>query len=281
MAEVVLGRYATPQYVGGPTFFGSNAFWAADYGVLGVASSLHHYHLAPIAERDIQAAFGIVRASLNKIDPAERSGIALLKGLLKAVHRGFVEIDIRTHIAGIEFESTGLPGFPEPANDPESEPRVFMALLQIHKQRLSIVSAGNFLVYLVRPTEQKLIFGWDWFSNTQAAGVDFFAPPVYAYSDVPKICSCETEVRPGDLIIATTHILGEIIVLARFDQLVCTTGCDPEAVNHHLMVTLKSIVPEGVIDLEEPHGTTKSFISEWGAAWAITCVEEQDGVDRQ
>jgi hypothetical protein len=273
MAKVILGQYATPEYFEGPTVFESKALWLPNHNIIGVATSFHPYHLAPISELDVQEAFQIVRDELTKYGPGELNSAETLQNVLQAVYRGFAEIDIHGRMANLKFESVNLVNMFEPANDFEAKPLVWIALVQLSGQGLSIASFGDFLVYVVRSTGQELIYGWDWYSGVSAGGVDDFPGlPVTAHLDMPNMYQLETKVLPGDLIIVTTHTLGEVISLAKLDSLMHMTDCNSEAANHHIMNTLKLIIPENKIDLEEPHSTTKSFISKWGAAWAITCV---------
>lgn len=278
MMKVILGRYAAvpgrPLHPKNITVFGSDAFWAPEHGVLGLATSWHHYHLYPISGRDVQVAFDIVRSELGRHDSSEPIGKDFLHGLLHAVHHGFAKIDIRTHIVGLEFESTGLPGLPDPVDDPESAPMVYIALLQFQGRHLSIAGVGNFLVYVVRSAGLELIFGLDWFSGAQAANVDspFGGPHLAAHLKMPKIYSCDVEIKPDDLILAATPTLAEIIALSKLEQFMSKRG-DLESVSAHLMATLKSIVPGSIIDFEEPHKVTKSTIGTWGAAWAVACIE--------
>jgi hypothetical protein len=273
MAEVVLGHYARPQYINGPTYFGSDAFCEPEHGVFGVASSRHHYHLYPISERDVQAALSFVHAAFTQYDVTGLSGTELLQEVLRLVHRNFGEVDINTHIAGIDFGPPSL-AFPEPPDDPASTPLVHIILLQLDERRLSIASVGNFLVYVVRSSGQELIFGWDWFTGVEAGGADFFDPYglcIVGHKDMPEVHLCEAEVRPGDLIVVTTHSMAGVLDGAKLDQLISATRCAPEAVSRRLMSVLESTFP----DFKEPPRTV-SIIDDWGAAWAIACVEELD-----
>lgn len=139
MTKVALRRYALRQ---NGKFFASDAFWDPDHSVLGIASSTHHYDLYPIAERDVQAAFEIVRTALVGQNLVKLSGTELLQGLLEAVHRGFGEINLHAHVTGIEFDR--FRSVAELTNDPEATPRVQIVLLQLAGRRLSIACVGNF-----------------------------------------------------------------------------------------------------------------------------------------
>lgn len=279
MTKVTLGRYALRQ---NGSFFASDALWVPNHGVLGIASSTHHYDLYPIAERDVQAAFDIVRAALVGQNLVELSGTELLRGLLEAIHRGFSGINMHTHVTGIEFDRSR--SVSELINDPEATPRVQIALLQLEGRRLSIACVGNlFLVYRVRSTGQEIIFGWDWLNSLRAViEPDWPGPFILGCLDMPKVYSCEVEVRPGDLIVVATGSLMEAIATARLDRIASAVGCDLKAINRHLMDTLKSIAPEDSLDSTEPWGSTErahksptlSLVRMWGAAWAIACVEE-------
>lgn len=135
----------------------------------------------------------------------------------------------------------------------------------------------------MRPTEQEIIFGWDWLNGLHAViEPDWPGPFILGCLDMPKVYSWEAEVRPGDLIVVTTGSLMETVAMARLDRVVGTVGCDLKAIDHHLMDTLKSIAPEDLPDSIEPWGSTErahksptlSLIRMWGAAWAIAYVEE-------
>jgi hypothetical protein len=269
MTKVALGRYAAVlgrlRHAKDNFVFGADSMWVPDCDVFGVAFSYHHYHLYPISERDVQAAFGVVRAILSGRDPSKPIDVHCLEAVLLAIHNSFVHLDIHAHIAGIEFEPTGLPDMPEPANDPESEPFVHIALLRLHEQRLSIASVGNFPVYVVRSTGHELIFGWDWFSGIYAAGERHFGGArIAASGDIPNINLWEGEIERGDLIVAATPTLPRVIALAKLQDLVSTASCNPRAVDHHLLTTLRSAMSESPTD---------SPIDHWEAAWVIACVQ--------
>ena len=259
MTEVILGRYALPYYTNGPALFGSDSFWEPNAGVVGVATSTHHYDLYPIAERDVQAAFDIVCTTLAK-QTASAAGLELLQSLLRAVHRGFRQIDVQTHIAGLEFHRSQARLLPD--DDPELTPVVQIVLLQLQRRRLFISCVGNFLVYVMHSREQELVFGKDWSSDVSAViAPNWPGPFIAAHQDeMPKIYSWETEVRRGDLIIAATPT-------ARLDQPMKVKRGDAQAVDRFLLTRLKS-------RLEEASTSSKSYFLRWGAAWAITCVEE-------
>jgi hypothetical protein len=283
VVRVALGRYAAipgrhPQMSEDSYVFGSDALWVPEHNTLSVADSWHHYHLYPISERDVQAAFDIVRTGLAEQDPAEPMGTEFLEGLLQMIHRGFVEIDLRSHIAGIEFEPVSIPGLPEPAEDSEAEPLVHIVLLQLQGCHLSIASVGNFLVYVVRPAGCVLAYGVDWYSG-ERVGVSQTAWSwrVAGRLDVPEVRSVEVELEPGGLLIVATPSLAEVIALAEFAQFAQKMGCGPKAASAHLMTTLKSVVPKGAIDFGKPHEATKHLVGMYGAAWAMACVEDQKG----
>jgi hypothetical protein len=259
MTEVILGRYALPFYTNGPCFFGSDAFWEPNAGVFGVATSTHHYDLYPIVERDVQAAFDIVHVALAE-RTAELAGLELLQSLLRAVHRGFSQIDVRTHLVGLEFQRSQV--LPHLADDPESTPVVQIVLLQLQGRRLFIACVGNFLVYVVHSRRQELVFGRDWSSGINAViAPDWPGPFIVAHRDeMPEIYTWDTEVMPGDLIIATTPT-------ARLDQSIDMKRCDAKAADRFLRARLKS-------RLDDASTSSKSYFLRWGAAWAITCVEE-------
>ncbi len=273
MTKVTVGRYALRQY--GSIFFASDAFWDSNSGVFGVASSTHSYDLYPIAERDVQAAFEIIKKGLPKSVADGLTGVDLLQGQLQAINQGFTEIDLRTHIAGIEFHRSSK--LPKPINDPEARPLVKVILLQLKGQQLYIASIKGFLVYVIRQEGQELVFGWDWFRHERViVGPDWPGPFIAGRSGglkASEIYSLRTEVKPGDLIVVATESMSEVIAAARLNQLVRTSGYDSEAIGRHLMHTLKSIAPEDSLELMSS-SATKSRVRMWGAAWAIARVGE-------
>lgn len=271
MTKVILGRYALHQY--GTIFFGSDAFWEPETGVFGVATSSHEYNFYPISERDVQTAFDTVRNALVK-QGSGLAGIALLRSLLQAVHRDFGEIDIRTHVTGIFDDDPDY--YEDRLNHPYCIPRVQVVLLQLEGRHLFIACVGGFLVYIVRPTEQELIFGWDWSTDARAVvEPDFAEQFIWGHLDkMPKIYSWEAEVRPGDLIVVTTNSMAEFVAMAKLHQVVDTSRGNLEAANRQLMTMLESTVPQDATVVGNPRGDTVALLRRWGAAWAITCVEE-------
>lgn len=275
MARVALGRYAIPWDRDGSTFLASDAFWDPISNVIAIASSEHHYDLYPIGERDVQAAFRMVRTALAEHSGSGLIGPALLQELLQEVHRGFGKIDIREHIAGLEFRR--VPPFPEPSNDPQARPRVQIILLELRGTRLSVACVGrNFSVYALRPTGLESIFGWDGVSKTWAVvEPDPYGAFIWGHLDISgedeiwetevrskgmQADLWEVEMRPGDLLLVTTWLLTRIIHQAKLDEFIKTTGCDPEAISQHLMaMILETTVRPRVFDRT-------------GAAWAIACV---------
>ncbi len=265
--KVILGRYAATTWQ--PTnqkdkiIFGSDAFWLPEYNICGVAFSYHHYHLYPISERDVQAAFESIRTTLSKSDSLEQTNLELLQNLLKTIHHSFTKIDIATHIDGIEFEDTGIPNLPKPVDDPESEPLIHIVLLCLEEQHLSIASVGGFEVYAVQPTSQKVIFGRDIDRGKDVGGAPDFPGPFIAKNlAMPEIYSTEVKVQPNDLILVTTPLLSPLIAAKiKLEAYVNKEDCNLESIDQQLMTMLEST-------------SMTSIIKTWGAAWAITCIEK-------
>lgn len=274
MKSIIIERYPTTKQ--NFSFYGSDAFCETEHGVFGVASSDHHYHLAPLAEEDVKVALSIVHTTLEEPYLATLSGIELLHELLQAVRRGFGKINMQAHTARIAYIPPGIPTLPAPADDPDSEPLVYMALLQLQKQQLSIAALGKFLIYLVRTTGTELIYGINWANDCAVAEetLDHIGRFLKARFEMPPVYFWEGKINPGDVIITTTHSMAEIIALAKLDEFIGTPQCNPDAIHQHLKDILASVAPESAPTPGDPHSTTKRYIHRWGAAWAIACAEE-------
>lgn len=260
MSKVIFGRYPLPPYEY-PVRYLADAFGEPNYGVFGVAVSNHPYNFFPISEQDVHTAFDLVHAALTKYN-FKLAGIELLQNLLQAVHNGFGKIDIYDHIAGLK-----LPYSPAEIASrlEETMPVVQIILLKLEGRRLSMASVGNvFGVHVVHSSGQDLIFGIDLINGMDIpVGARYPGNFIIGQGDMPEIYSREIEVEPGTFIIVTNITLGEIVAVlireSKLSELLKTTGCDPEVADRRLRAMLK---PKDLGD------------TEYGLAWAITCVEE-------
>lgn len=256
MTKIILGQHSV-YTIDDKTFHTSDAFCLPKYNIFGVATSNHYYDWYPIGARDVELAFDLIR-HIPSESFLKLNGLVLLQNLLQAVHEGFCQIDLPTHVAGILPHEPDY--FRDRLNHPYAKPTIRIILLQQEGQRLSLASVGNFLVYKIDQRDTELLFGTEWDTGKWAViDFDLFLHPVIeaGQEEMPEIYSWETHLKPGDIIIVGTPLTP--ILKAKLDQWVGNYSL--EGLNHHLMTTVKSTF--------EPSGTFGYSI-----AWAISCVEE-------
>ena len=259
MKKVVIGRHSLYS-VAQQTFYGSDGLWLPEFDLFGLATSSHSaYNDYPIAERDVQLAFELIRQAAKE----QLSGFALLQHLLKAVYFGFSQVDLAAHLTGIiaAYEPDHFLGR---IDHPHSKPRVQLIVLQQQAQRLSLACIGNFMVYKVSANETKLLFGtakWAGGDGWAVIYTSFLLEPKVRYQAVmPTIYAWETELEPGDMIVVCTPYTP--ITEINLAQLLDEHHGDLEAINHHFTTSVKASF------------TSPVFAAEYGVAWAMTRWEE-------
>ena len=283
MEKVVIGRHSLYS-VGQQTFYGSDGLWLPEFNLFGLAASFHEADYYPIAERDVQLAFTIIRQTLQE-HPLNRNGLALLYHLLKAVYLGFNQVDLPAHLAGIISQQPDY--FKERLDDRSAKPMVRLILLQSQGDRLSLASIGNFPIYKLSADETKRLGGIPWVGEkgVRYQGIaDYIVtePGVSYQAEMPGIYARETELKPDDIIAVCTPYTP--ILQADPAKLTGEANGDLEAINRHLTeITVKSVSewsvgeyhasrwPQGLDKLAKYNKAGWSP-GEYGVAWAITCL---------
>lgn len=255
----------------GQLIFLSDVFLAPKQGIFGIVRSFYPWSdLSFLAHYNVQFAMTILQESLKNPNLSKSSDTISLPQLIEKVYSAFQYIDIRSHLADAQL-LMNLPGLGEAYQDVNLRPNVTVTLAQLQERHLSLASLGGVLVNVGGVTGYQEVVGYG-SVNSSSFDWGYF---LHSGEALPTIETHELIIEPGNLVVAATFSVGEVIRKGQFKPFIGVNACDTEKVNRYLLETLKTLVDGGDSNTSNTSlgGFVKRMVASFGGAWLVACSE--------
>jgi hypothetical protein len=253
----------------GQLLFLSDAFLAPEQGIFGIVRSFYSWSdLSFLAHYNVQFAMTTLRESLQNPNLTESKDTISLPQLIEKVYHAFQNMDVRSHLVDAQ-RLMNLPNLGEAYRDVNIIPNVMVTLAQLQEQHLSLASLGGVAINVAGVTGYQEIVSYRGINSSSFDWGHF----LYSGEALPPIETHELIVEPGDLVVAATFSLGEVIRKAQFKPFIGVNTCDTESVNQYLLATLKTLLDGVDSNASDTSlgGFIERMVASFGGTWVIAC----------